>query len=58
MRLAPVIVTEVEGAVPPCVPVNDTDVVLALSEALPVEGVSPGTLNAIISLYIAMIAVP
>ena len=58
MRLAPVIVTVVDGAVPPCVPVNDTDVVLAVSEALPTEGVSPCTLNAIISLYIAIIAVP
>ena len=58
MRLAPVIVTVVEGAVPPCVPVNDTEVVLAVNDSVPVDGVSPCTLNAIISLYIAMIAVP
>ena len=42
VRLAPVIVTVVEGAVPPCVPVNDTDVLLALSDGVVV---SPDTLN-------------
>ena len=56
VRLAPVIVTVVEGAEPPCVPVKDTDVVLALSDAVVVP--SPETLNAIISLYIFKIFVP
>ena len=49
------IVTVVEGAVPPCVPVNDTDVLLALSDGVVV---SPDTLNAIMSLYMAIILEP
>ena len=55
VRLAPVIVTVVEGAVPPCVPVTDTDVLLALSDGVVV---SPDTLNAIKSLYMAIILEP